>query len=86
MAYQRPDKKNAKPHPADLHEAAEIARAIRFTAHFRKGPFEKYTIEAASLEQAREAAKQLDAEHGKLGRRAVVYAITPEGNSYPVPA
>lgn len=64
---------------------AEIAKATAFTAHFRKGPFEAYTLEASTLAEARDHAKHLDAEHGQFGRRACVYAITKAGR-FPVPA
>lgn len=73
-----------KLHPAEAHALAEIARATSFAAHFRKGPFEAYTLEASSLAQAREHAKALDAAHGQFGRRACVYAITKAGR-FPVP-
>ncbi|HEY0837208.1 MAG TPA: hypothetical protein VGE72_25070 [Azospirillum sp.] len=71
----------AKPHPRDAWEAAQIARATRFTAHIRVSPFEKHTVPCATLDEARAAAARLTAEHGAYGRRACVYAITPEGLS-----
>lgn len=73
-------------HRADAAAEARIASATSFAAHFRKGPFEAYRVETASLAEARAAAERLNAEHGKHGRRAMVYAITPEGVAIPVPA
>jgi hypothetical protein len=73
-------------HRADAAAEARIASAVAFAAHFRKGPLETYRVEAASLADARAAADRLNAEHGKNGRRAMVYAITREGVAIPVPA
>ena len=73
-------------HRADMAAGARIASAVSFAAHFRKSPFEVFRVEAASLAEARIAAARLNAEHGKHGRRVMVYALTPEGVAIPVPA
>jgi hypothetical protein len=74
-----------KPHPADIYTAAQIARAASFVVYFRKGPHEVYRETALSLEQAREIEIRMNADHGAFGRRAIVYAITPEGVNHIVP-
>ena len=71
---------------SDAFDAAQIARAVSFTAHIRKGPFEKYTVAAATAEDARIEADKLNAAYGGAGRRAMVYAVTPEGWTFPGPA
>ena len=63
----------------------ELARAVSFTAHIRKGPFEKYTTETATLDEARVAAIALNAAYGGMGRRAIVYGISPEGWTFVIP-
>jgi hypothetical protein len=69
----------------DRREAAEaIASAVGFATHFRKGPFETYTIESANLADARAVAERLNAEHGRYGRRAVVYALSVGGGQTPI--
>jgi hypothetical protein len=73
-----------KPHPADVHAAAQVARAVSWAAHFRKGPAEKYIVACATLAEAREACVRLNEAHGAGGRRAILYAITPEGVAWPV--
>lgn len=67
------------------HLVEQIASAISFTAHLRVGPHEKYTtrdIETAS--EAFAEADRLTSEHSHYGRRALVYAITPQDYTVPV--
>jgi len=85
MAYRRPGSRG-KPHAADIHAAAEIAAAVGFAVHFRKGPQETYTEQSATLAGARGIEATMNATHGQNGRRAVVYAITATGAQYPVPS
>jgi hypothetical protein len=66
-------------HPADARDRAQIARATSYAIHFRKGPFERYDETADTLDEAHTIADRLNTDHGKHGRRAIVYAITPEG-------
>jgi len=66
----------------DEFNARQIARSTAFTAHFRAGPFEAYTVECDSIEAARAAAAELNAKHGEYGRRANVYAVNPEGLTF----
>lgn len=73
-----------KPHEADRYAAEQIARAVRFEAFLQLGPHERYT--ASGMEtyaEALEGAAQLNAK-SKYGRRAVIYAINPEGRAFPV--
>lgn len=72
-------------HPADLADDRRIAAAQAFVVAFRKSPHERYRVEVGTLEEARRAAATLNAEHGQFGRRAMVYAITPEGSQIAVP-
>jgi hypothetical protein len=74
-----------KRHPADLADDRRIAAAGAFVVAFRKSPHERYRVEAGTLAEARRAAAALDAEHGRFGRRAIIYAITPEGVQLAVP-
>jgi hypothetical protein len=60
------------------------SRAVSFRVFFRKGPNESYREEAASREDAIRIADRMNKEHGKHGRRAIIYAVTPEGASLPV--
>lgn len=70
-----------KIHPADIYVAEQLARCTKFAVHFRKGPTETFTVSASSLDEANIEASRLNAQHGKKGRRAGVYGITPEGAS-----
>lgn len=78
-----------KPSPSrvasDARDAAHLAAAVSYVAHFRKGPFESYTIPVDDLGLAREVARALEQRHGKYGRRAIVYAISAAGSRCPVP-
>jgi hypothetical protein len=85
MSYQRPGTKR-KPHPADIHTANEIARATSWAVAFRKSPYEKYNATAPTLAEARAIEAEWNAAHGEHGRRAIVYAVTPENRAYPLPA
>lgn len=68
-----------RPHPDDLAQAAEIAKAHEFSAHLRKGPHEKYTTRGlGSYEEASAELDRLKAEH--QGRRGLVYAINRLGS------
>ena len=72
-------------HPADIADDRRIAAATAFVTAFRKSPGERYRVESGSLAEARAAAAALNAAHGKFGRRAMIYAITPEGAQLAVP-
>lgn len=73
-----------KTHAVDAYDAEQIANAVRFTAHFMIGRGQKRTIECGSLDEARTAAADLNAEFGKFGRRAMIYAIAASGASFHV--
>lgn len=65
-----------KPHPADLHEQRQIARASYFTTCRFVGMGQYETEKHMTLDAAREAAGG--------NPRVMVYAITPEGFTIPV--
>lgn len=79
-----PRKTATKIRPQDTYNAEQIARAVYFTAHFRLGPTDKRTIQCATINDARVAADALTKEHGEFGRRASIYAVTPEGMTFHV--
>lgn len=72
-----------KPHPSDAHNAQAIQRASYFTVVLLvQGRQEK--LELKTLGQAREAKPLLETIHGG-SRRALIYAVTPDGLSHMVP-
>lgn len=61
-------------------QAAQIAQAVSFAAHIRCGPFEKHTTrDLPDADAAFKEADRLTAEHGRFGRRAMVFAISAKG-------
>lgn len=72
-----------KIHPADQADLDAIAQATHFVVHMRRGPADVFRQEAPTLVAAMVIANQVRAE--SKGRDCLVYAITPEGNSIPVP-
>ena len=68
----------------DIYEAEQIASAVGYTAHFTAGRGQRYTVECATIEEARAAAVSLNAQYGGFGRRAILYAVSPSGASFPV--
>lgn len=77
MTYQR------KAHPEDAEIDRQIGRATSFSAFIRRGPHDKTVEFAADYRSARAIADGLN-ETSRFGRRAIVYAITPEGWSFDV--
>ena len=69
-----------KQHAVDMMEAKAIAAASSYVVHFRKGPAETYREEAPTLDEALAIEARMNAEHGKFGRRACIYAVTPIGH------
>lgn len=63
--------------------ASEIASAVYFTAHLRVGPHEKYSEQRDTYEEAKAAGVELKARHSRFGRSAIIYAVTPRGDSIP---
>ena len=63
-----------KPHPVDLIDAERIENAAWFNVHARKGPFEKYNQRCETLIEA----VAVHDEWIALGRRPLVYAISPD--------
>lgn len=72
-----------KIHPADQADLDAIAQATHFVVHMRRGPADVFKQEAPTLAEAIVIADQVRTEN--KGRDCLVYAITPEGNSIPVP-
>jgi hypothetical protein len=85
MNRAAPSMHGLRPHSSDEAIDRLISRSIRFAAFFRKGPLEKYRIDCATLAEARAAADRLTAQHGQWGRRAMVYGISSEGWTTPIP-
>lgn len=72
--------KSKSHHEEDLLVARSIAKAVSFAAHLRQGPYEKYTTrDLPTYEAAVTEAERLTAEHGRFGKRGVVYAVTEKG-------
>jgi hypothetical protein len=64
----------------ELAVALEIKGASSFAAHLRMGPHEKYTVrDLPDFEAAAKAARQLEADHSRFSRRAMVFAINARG-------
>lgn len=74
----------AKEHPADIFSRQQIAAAASFVIYFLKGPTDRYREEAATQADARIIADRMNAEHGGNGRRAMIYAILPNGSALPI--
>lgn len=75
-----------KTHPEDLKLALEISTAREFSAFYRNGPHEKLVERGfETYEAARERADEMEREHSRFGRKAMVYAITKLG-SFPCDA
>lgn len=76
-----------KPHPADLHEQAQIARASSYAIFFRRGP--EFTVREegfANLLAAIIRAEAIELAHATAGRLCMIYAVTPEGRAHLIPA
>jgi hypothetical protein len=67
--------------PRTAYDAQQIARASYFTAvlFLGRGRYDRRT--AATLSEIRDAAKTMSDE---FGRRAMIYAVSPEGLTIPV--
>lgn len=61
-----------------------IRTAQYFTAFIRHSPTDKVRVQCMTLIEAFEQADKLD-KTNHYGRRALVYAVTPEGYSIPIP-
>lgn len=81
----RPSAQQRRDREAAAQAAAFVRSAVGFTAHFRVGPHEAHTVPATTLGEARERAAELNAKHGRFGRRAIVYAIDARGGQVPIP-
>jgi hypothetical protein len=65
-------------------EKQQIARAVSFVAYLFNGRFDKHRIECRTFAEAKTAASNLNATAATNVRRAIIYAITPEGWSIQV--
>ena len=74
-----------KPHPADLADRAAIASATGFITSIFLGTGQYAKIEAETLALARRNAMLLEDQH-RNGRKAMIYALLPEGRQVLVPA
>lgn len=73
--------KTNAPHPDDIAQAREIAKATEFCAFYRNGPHEKYREPGfPTYEAAKARMEELVAEHSRHGRGGLVYAINPLGS------
>ncbi len=62
------------------HEREQIGRATHFTAYLFNGRFDKHTSGPfASYAEALDGAAALNRDFATNVRRAIIYAITPEG-------
>lgn len=80
----RGDKPSAAPsmaQPRASYDAQQIARAAYFTAVLFQGRGRYDRREAATLPEIRAIAGGMSDE---FGRRAMIYAVTPEGRSIPI--
>lgn len=73
-----------KEHPVDAYERKQIARAVKYSACYLAGRDGRIREEFDTLEEAKAGAVRMTEQHGKFGRQACVYAITPEGISFPI--
>lgn len=70
--------KAKKIHPADIAHAERIKTAVAFSAYLRLSPFEVLKQTCSTQAEAEAAASEMN-KKSLHGRRAIVYAITPEG-------
>lgn len=76
--------RSTKEHPADVRAREQIAKAVGYDIHFRVSPRKRIDERAATLEEARKIADRLNVEHGKHGRRAMIYARQARGAPVPI--
>jgi hypothetical protein len=82
----RPPQRRGKVHAAEVEHERRIAQATGYTIRFYKAPSISFGERAKTLAEAVAIAQRLNAEHGKHGRRACIYATQPDGRaSIPVP-
>lgn len=74
-------------HPGDVRDRELIRQAASYAVHFRINPKKRLDQTAKSLAEAMEIAERWNVEHGKSGRRAMIYAVPKEkGASIPIPS
>lgn len=72
-----------KSHPSDTADREAVGRATEFNVHLRRSPSDKINKPAKTLAKAIEIADRLELDYP--GKKALIYAITPEDGSVPVP-
>ena len=69
-----------KPHDEDRVMAEQVRTAVSFTAHYHRGVMDKMTTrDLPTLDAALAEAERLEREFPSFGRKAMVYAVTPQG-------
>jgi hypothetical protein len=81
-----PAAKKKAAHPGDVRDRELIAKAGSYAIHMRLSPTKKLDQTAKYLGEAVGIADRWNAEHGKNGRRAMIYAVPRgKGASIPIP-
>jgi hypothetical protein len=73
-----------KSHPADMIDAKALSGATHFVASIFVGRGQYDKVQALTLEEARNAAHELVANHGS-GRKALIYAVLADGRQILIP-
>lgn len=77
--------KESKPQKAAREYIAhQLSRATYFAVHLQLAPHEVYKAECKTVEEAKAKAIEFN-KLSEYGRRSLIYGITPEGWSIPVP-
>jgi hypothetical protein len=84
VKHDKPGKQAKAPHEADIYKAEQIARAVRYNVHFLYSPHDRFNVACATLAEARGIEIAMNEQLGKYGRRAIIYAINPEGQAFPM--
>ena len=84
MPYETAASRRRKPTDFDRQRADAIASIVGYAVSFRKGAGETFRVETPDLALAVAVANQMNAEHGRYGRRATIYGLTPSGSAVPL--
>ncbi len=77
--------KPKRPHPADAHNAAIIANAVRFDVALFLGVGRYEKVSVASAEEAMRAGAILLDQNPGCSRRPLIYAVAASGASAIIP-
>jgi hypothetical protein len=72
-------------HPADLENARIVANAVRFEISLFLGVGEFARAEAATREEAEQAARDMKAHYTSCSRFPMIYAVDAKDRSAPIP-